>query len=890
MNAYGESQSARARVQVPGPSAASTPGDDPRNEGKPAPDAYRRPSGAASVPGSSGRASVGSAPAARASVGSASVGSATPGRASVGAAPVGGRASVGSAAVGGRASVGAAPVGGRASVSPGGPIGPGGPGGPGGGGGSGGSSGGSGGKKGRSKADKKYRRANILTAAAAVLVIMLGVGIVGGTYFFDDVKLPTPQPEAQMNTILLANGSVLEKTGSPRINVPYQKMSPNMQNAVIAAEDMNFRSHNGIDMKGIARAAWNNFTGGELQGASTITQQYARYVAKEKEISYSRKLREAVIARKLESEYSKDEILGMYLNYIDLGRGKYGAEAAAQGYFGASVFKGSKNEINVYQAAVLASIIKQPYATDTHPGYDPETSRAESEKRWEYTLGNMLKLGAITQKQWDERKFPTAKPLKTSKKNTTENKPVEMVTRQVTYELQNKIGLSEEKLKQGGYTITTTINPKVQAAAEKAGSRLSKTSPMYKQKDSYQAAVIGIDPKSGEVLGYYGGDDPNGIDYAGYMDGNGNGVPDDGSGGQSPGSTFKIYTLAAGLKADYSFNTVWDVNKEKPEGGKISNAGADPGAICGGRGAFCDLETATIKSYNFPFYWIADELGPNKVIEAARDAGVETMWTDKGKKIDLTKAKLGSDFHTEVAFGQYRVLPLEHAQGVATIVNGGVRHDAHFVKQVKQRDPKTGEEKILYTAPQKGKRVFDEAQMSNLLGVLKEIPKAAKNTISGHESVGKSGTWEIEVDGDSLNGDTWFVGGIPQLAATVWVGGAGKRVSLKEKNGDPMFGSGTPAAIWEEFIETTAEAMDWDEEKFPERIKTGDDTKGNGTKPVQVETPVTQDPNSGFCQLDPTNILCQVGGGNGPGNNGNGPNGNNNGGNGGGNGDGDDDD
>ncbi|MEU4156269.1 transglycosylase domain-containing protein [Actinoplanes sp. NPDC026670] len=766
-------------------------------------------------------------------------------------------------------------------MSPGGPSGPGGPGGPGGGGGSGGSSG-SGGKKGRSKADKKYRRANILTAAAAVLVIMLGVGIVGGTYFFDDVKLPEAKAEEQMNTFLLSNGSVLERTGSPRINVPYQQMSANMQNAVIAAEDKNFRDHNGIDMKGIARAAWNNFTGGELQGASTITQQYARHVADEKDISYSRKLREAVIARKLESEYSKDEILGMYLNFIDLGRGRYGAESAAQGYYGASVKKGTKNEITVYQAAVLASLIKQPYATKTHPGYDPANNRAEAEQRWEYTLKNMLELGAITQAQYDQRKYPMPIDPKKAAKGTPEDRPVNMVTRHVTYEL-NALGIDANKLKAGGYTVTTTINPKVQAAAEKAGSKASKTSPMYKQKASYQAAVIGIDPKSGEVLGYYGGDDPYGIDYAGYMKGDGSGVPDDGSGGQSPGSTFKIYTLAAGLKADYSFDTVWDVNKEKPEGGKISNAGADPGAICDGKGAFCDLETATIRSYNFPFYWIADELGPNKVIEAARDAGVETMWTDGGKKIDL-KGKLGSEFHTEVAFGQYRVLPLEHAQGVATIVNAGVRHDAHFIKEVKQRDPKTGDEKILYTAPQKGKRVFDEAQMSNLLGVMKEIPKRAENTVSGHESVGKSGTWEIEVNGKSLNGDTWFVGGIPQLAATVWVGGAEGRVSLKEKDGGPMFGSGTPAAIWEEFLETAAEAMKWDEEKFPERIKTGDDSKGNGTKPV-VETPIGQDPNSAFCQFDPTNILCQATGntGNGPGNNGggNGP---------GNNGDGDDDD
>jgi membrane peptidoglycan carboxypeptidase len=545
------------------------------------------------------------------------------------------------------------------------------------------------------------------------------------------------------------------------------------------------------------------------------------------------------------------------------------------------VKKGSPNEINVYQAAVLASIIKQPYATDTHPGYDPANNKKEALERWEYTLKNMLELGAITQKQYDERKYPEEAFKPISNKKTLENKPVSMVMRHVLFELK-KLGITEDMLEKGGYTVTTTINSKVQAAAEKAGSRLSKTSPMNGQKKDYQAAVIGIDPKTGEVLGYYGGDDPNGIDYGGYMKGDGSGVPDDGSGGQSPGSTFKIYTLAAGQRADISFESIWDSTLPRVGGGKISNAGADPGSICGGKIKNCDLETATVKSFNFPFYWIADKLGPEKVVEAAKDAGVSTMWTDntgKGsKKIDLTKAtgNLSKYFDREVSFGQYRVLPLEHAQGVATIVNAGVRHKAHFVKQVKQRSPETGVEKIRWTAPKKGDRVFEADRMSDLLGVLKKIPIAARNQVDGRESVGKSGTWEIEVGNKSLSGDTWFVGGIPQLAATVWVGGAGKRVALKEKNGDNMFGSGTPAAIWEEFLETAAKEMKWEEEKFPERIPTGNKDLGNGVEPPPPPTGI--DPNSGFCQLQPDNPLCQQGGGEDDDSDGNNGNGDNNGG------------
>src|SRR5690242_11463069 len=216
---------------------------------------------------------------------------------------------------------------------------------------------------GRKKAAKRRRRINILTAAAAVIIILLGAGVVAGTYFFDDVALPPPVTEDQSNVILDSKGAVLARLGDAnRTVVPEEKINKVVEHAVAAAEDKNFYTHHGIDVKGIIRAAWNNFTGGATQGASTITQQYARHAADLKAISINRKLREAVIARKLESTYNKDQIMGMYLNYIYLGEGRYGIEAAALGYFGKSVKTpaGQKNAITPYEAAVLASIIKQP--------------------------------------------------------------------------------------------------------------------------------------------------------------------------------------------------------------------------------------------------------------------------------------------------------------------------------------------------------------------------------------------------------------------------------------------------------------------------------------------------------------------------------------------------
>jgi membrane peptidoglycan carboxypeptidase len=888
MNSYGDPQTPRARASVPG-SGASAPDDDQSSgrysgAARPAPDAYRR--------GSGGRASVGSASVGSASVGSASVGGPPAGRAGVGSAPVG------SARVGARASVGAgaAAVGGRASVAraavrPGGAPaldapdvltnGP-----------------GRGGKvKDKSKAAKRRRRTNILTAAAAVIVIMLGAGVVGGTYFFDDVAVPNPVTEDQSNVILDSKGAVIAKIGDQnRTVVPEAKINKIVEHAVAGAEDKNFYTHHGIDMKGIVRAAWNNFTGGATQGASTITQQYARHAAVLKDISINRKLREAVIARKLESRYNKDEIMGMYLNYVDMGEGRYGIEAAAQGYFGKSVMTpaGQKGAITPYEAAVLASIIKQPYPNKAHRGFDPNFNLPDAKLRWEYTLKNMLEMGWITPDVYNKRVYPKVKPRSDGAAKTSVNKPVGMIIRHVKAELA-AMNIDSDEFERGGLTIRTTIVPEIQKAAEDAGSRNSETSPLHGRPKNYQSAVVGIDPGTGAVLGYYGGDSPIGTDYAGGLSSDGKKI----TGGQSPGSSFKIYTLAAGLKEGLSFDSIWDSTLKRNNGTTINNAGADPGKICGSKPKNCDLETATVKSYNFPFYWIADTIGRDKVIAAAKAAGLKHMFTDgnsqfpQGKLVDLTKTDRSTwmqsnYFDNEVAFGQYRVVPLEHAEGVATIVGGGVHHTAHFIREVKRVDPDTGKTEIVGREKTAGNRVFEADQMSNLEGVMKKIVEVDNRDLrNGRESIAKSGTWEVARKGKSGkgSGDCWFVGGIPQMAATVWVGSNDARFELKETSGKDMFGAGTPSKIWKLFLDEAAKAMDWKKEDFPDRVKTGDPTKlGNGVAP-----PVTP-PGNNECALALIGGTCENGGqgngGQGNGGQGNGGQGNGGQGNGGGGGQG----
>ena len=900
MNSYGDQQSARARARVPGPSAAPTPDDDQSGyDERPSPDAYRRPAG--------GRASVsGSVPRGAASVGAAAVG----GRASVGGA---GRASVGagtgpvgSARVGGRASVGAPPDGpgyggrgavARAAVRPVPPT-TGGPGDPG---GAGPGSGGSAGKI-LTKASKRRRRTNILTAAAAVVVILLGAGVVGGTYFFDSVSFSEPTAEAQTTQLLASdNKTVLASLGQfNRSIVPDTSINPLIKLAVVSAEDKGFYKHNGIDMKGIARAAWNNFTGGDTQGASTITQQYAKYATKRKEITYNVKLREAVIARKMEDEYTKDQILGRYLNSVYFGRGAYGIEAAVKAYFGPSRSAltpvGKKGAITAGEAAILASVIKQPEPSKTHKGYDPQNDLAEAQIRWRYTVGNMTELAlpagmketGVPAGINPPTEYPkTWKPWDADKCTTTcgNNKPSAKIVKYVKRELRD-MGITDAELNQGGLQIRTTINTEVQAEAEKAANGQKKGSPLNGMAKTYKSALVAINPENGRVLAYYGGPDAANWDYAGPN------YTADGKtfigGGRPPGSTFKIYTLIAALADGYGMDTIWDSTKKKVDGGgKISNSGREGGSLKCPTPKACTLEVSTEQSYNFTFYWLADALGPEKVIQMAHKAGIQLIGDpETAVRYDLNKlseAELKKKgYGREVGFGQYAITALDHASGVATIANNGVYNKAHFVREVDQRDPKTGKFVPVKNTAEKLKPVeaFSPDVAAAVQNVMQKIPGInGINLANGRKAIGKTGTWEFTGKGgkDGDNGDAWMVGGTKELAVSVWVGR--ETVNKKKQTellpiykpgGKPMNGGSVPGQIWKTFLDAASKAIKAEDKAFlPNSTAFVDpNKKGNGEAPPPPPPPATEQPENPLCGFLP----C------GDNNNGNnGGNGNNNG-------------
>ncbi|MCW3813854.1 transglycosylase domain-containing protein [Micromonospora sp. DR5-3] len=908
---YGDSSSSRGRAQIPGPSGDADYGGSAHgngwssgSEGGASARASVTPRGSAS----GGRASVGGvAPTPRGAAGSASVGRAGAGRASVPVSPApggasgragagrasvpvspagpAGRASVGAASVGtaGRASVGSAAVGGRATVARagvpgmagGGPGGPGGPTGP----GRGGRGGDDPGARARAK---KRRRINMLIAGFAVFIMLAGIGVVGFTYYSQNVILPQDTPPPLSTTIQYSNGDLIARVGAEnRTFVNIKDVPEYVQNAVAAAEDRNFYRHSGVDYKGIARAAWNNLTGGDKQGASTITQQYARNAFDNlNQDTYARKVKEAILASKLNDRYSKPEIMQHYLNVIYFGRGAYGIQAAAQTYFGKDVSK-----LTVAEAAVLAALIKQPEPSATHRGYDPADNLQAAKDRWDYVIQGMITEGWLDAA--GKQPHPTEYPLKALKpkpKNASGltnvgKTPNGNIVNYVKSELRDlklctddeaaatlEKPLCSQALQKGGYRITTTIDKKMQAAALEAAQRKSKGSELDGQPTNLMAAVVSIDPQSGEVRAYYGGDDGTGTDYAGKNYDDSGAV----SGGHSPGSSFKIYTLAAALKEGISIKSRWKGTAFTPDGVefKVSNAGADK-VSCGDS---CTLELSTLKSLNVPFYYITEKIGADKVLDMAKRAGVTTMWrtdTNPAKGYDLTKSDpkdlAPNPFFNVIGYGQYPITVLDHANGVATFANQGVYHKAHFIRKVERQD-QTGKWRLLSGPSKKGEQRIPKDIVADVTSVLEQYPAKSSHRplANGRKVAEKTGTWELNAK-TTDNGDAWMIGYTPQLATAVWVGNVKDRKAIKTKGGANISGAGMPGAIFQRFMN---DALKGKEKKdFPPAANVGKDDTGNG------EMPPPPAPTQPGCD-NPLGLFCPNGGGNnGGGNNGGGNNG-----------------
>jgi membrane peptidoglycan carboxypeptidase len=685
---------------------------------------------------------------------------------------------------------------------------------------------------------RRVRRRRI-AVAVAVAVLMGSAGMAVGAYYVDQIPTPDQLALPESTTVYFSDGvTPMARLGTEnRTILAFDEMNDAVKQAIVAAEDRSFWTHSGVDLASVVRAAWNNVRGGRTQGASTITQQYARIAADLEGLTYARKAREALLAWKMDNRYSKEEILEFYLNTVPFGRGAYGIEAAAQAFFGRTVRTSApvEQQVTVAEAMVLAGLVKQPEPDPTDPegspGYDPARggiAAANAVSRWEYIREGMVLLGFLDRAEADALEFPhTVRDLSDIVSPDGLDRPTGLVVNHVLSELRGNAPFKDQApdhIRNGGFRIVTTVDKRAQDAAESAADirRASAPDAVRGQPANWQAALVAVEPGTGRVLAYYGGNSGTGADHAGwYVDEDGD---PRGFGHHPPGSTFKVYDLAEALRQKVSLWSRWDSPsvKEFPNSGRTRGSRAGPvrnasSARCQPR---CMLWEAAVASLNVPFFDLTERLGAANVIQMATRAGIDSMWTDGSRRtaaarVDLREksardvvaasaaaAGSGGKFWTEVGIGQYAVTVLDHANGMATFAAGGKRAPAHFVREVTRHGLRVYAETV--TQSDIG---LTRDQVDQLTWTLSQV--SAARLSNGWEAAGKTGTWQAAAS-TTRNAHTWMVGYTTRLAVAVWVGTTDGKALVTRDGKTNVFGSTHPAPIWRQFLVEATQALAFD--------------------------------------------------------------------------------
>src|SRR5690606_28405961 len=349
------------------------------------------------------------------------------------------------------------------------------------------------------------------------------------------------------------------------------------------------------------------------------------------------------------------------------------------------------------------------------------------------------------------------------------------IYRQVLAELESQ-GWSEDTLSRGGYTITTTIDPDAQKAAEQAVEDV-----LAGQPDNIKTSLVAVDPNTGGVRAYHAGNEQIGdLDYAAQP--------------QEPGSSFKPFVVATGLKAGYGIGEVYDGSAPREIAGTVfDNA---PGSACEVP-THCGIREALNESVNTVFVEMAVKFGPHNVAKLAHQAGIPEKYGDTP-----TLQSPNGNVDAGIALGMYPVRPIDMAGAYAAFANDGKRIKPHFVEKL--TDP-NGEESMVHV-PQPEPAFSDDPEESrdiaeNVVQALLGVVDRSKLTLDGNRPVAaKTGTHQYF--DTKMNKNAWMIGATPQLSAAVAMLAEedSKPVPLKEASGKIVYGSGLPGKVWQEFM------------------------------------------------------------------------------------------
>ncbi|MGY0005847.1 transglycosylase domain-containing protein [Micromonospora sp. I033] len=470
-----------------------------------------------------------------------------------------------------------------------------------------------------------------------------------------------------------------------RTDVPLAEIAPVMRQAIIAAEDRRFYSHGGADLRGIARALVANVKGGGTeQGGSTLTMQYVRNVLKTDptrtaeerqaatEQTVGRKLQEIRYATALEKTLSKDEILNRYLNIAYFGSGAYGVAAASQRYFGKA-----PADLTLGEAALLAGLVQSP---DEYSPIDGDKDQALARRG--YVLDSMAETGAITAQQAAAAKaetlalHPTAQPNGCTATATGHDDWGFFCDYLRQWWLAqpafgDTVKEREQALRRGGYTVVSTLDPKIQQTAQKQATSV------YGYGNKRALPIAAVEPGTGRVLAmavnrhYSLADNPAG--QANHP----NTVNPLISGGASvdgyqAGSTFKLFTMLAALEAGKPLATGFDAPAKLP-----TRYGSDAEGNCDGKWCPANANPEWMDGYrmmwdgfgrsvNTYFVWLAEQVGEDKVVEMAQRLGI-TFRADS----DATFAKDNAENWGAFTLGVAATTPLDLANAYATVAAEG---------------------------------------------------------------------------------------------------------------------------------------------------------------------------------------------------------------------------
>ncbi|WP_324653294.1 transglycosylase domain-containing protein [Georgenia sp. H159] len=625
----------------------------------------------------------------------------------------------------------------------------------------------------------------VLTGAAVV------IGVVAAAYMTTDIPEPGDFAQAQGTTVYFADGET--EMGSfaeyNRESVDLATLPEHVGHAVVASEDRRFYENVGVDPIAIGRALWNNLRGNATQGGSTLTQQYVERYYLGTTTSYTGKFREAILALKIDRELSKDEILEDYLNTIYFGRNAYGIETAAQAYFGKPAA-----ELTLSESALLAGVIPAPSAWD--PASDPE----RAEQRWERTLEFMVRDGWITEAEAAEQTFPeTIEHVRSD----TYAGPTGYLLDMVRKELVAKADMTEEQIDTLGLRITTTIDAEAQQAAVDVVDALPEDRP-----DNNRVALVSMDPQSGAIVALYGGPD--------FVSQSRNAATQDVA---QAGSTFKPFTLVAALREDIPLSTRYPSYTPMEIEGfdrPVNNYDAfNRGQI--------DLIEATEQSVNTTYAQLNIEVGPEKSMQAAIDAG-------------LPEDTAGLAPVPSNVLGPASPHPIDMARAYATFAAQGVRHTPYIVAEVVD-----GEGNTIYAGTSNGTEVFEPdvmAEATYAMTTVIEEGTGVRASSLGRPAAGKTGT-------SNEGRSAWFAGYVPQLATVVamyQVGEDGTEESLTPFGEyASITGSTYPTTMWRDFMSVALEGVEVEE--FPDRPEPETPTFVPAPQPEPTtEEPTTEEP------------------------------------------------